>query len=135
MDKRLGFYQKYNEIILYIFFGILTTGVNFAVYFLLKFTPMYYATANVVAWAASVFFAFATNRKYVFRMGRAPIRALARELAVFASCRAFSGALDTGILILFVEMLSMNDMVVKVISGVVVVVINYVFSKLVIFKK
>ena len=127
-----AFFQKHRQIIDYLFWGAATTAVNYLVYFLLtRLLFLNTVPANVIAWAISVIFAFWVNRAFVFH-GEGN---LFSEFFLFTGGRVFSGVLETGILWLFVDILRFHDMLVKVITGVVVVILNYIFSKFIIFVK
>ncbi|MBC8570221.1 GtrA family protein [Oscillospiraceae bacterium NSJ-54] len=136
MEKIKALFVKYKEIILYVFFGGLTTVVNFVVYLGLKNllgVPM--VASNITAWAVSVLFAYVTNKLYVFESRDMTPRAIVRELVSFVAARLFSGVVDTGMLVVLVDFCHMNDVIVKIMAQVVVVILNYIFSKLWIFKK
>lgn len=136
IDKIKGLLTQYKEIVLYVFFGGLTTLVNFVVYLGLKNlfgVPM--VASNIIAWVVSVLFAYVTNKIYVFESKDTSPRAILRELFSFVAARIFSGVVDTGMLVILVDYCHMNDLVVKIMAQVVVIVLNYVFSKLWIFKK
>lgn len=124
------------EVVSYLFFGVLTTVVNYAVYYLLtRPLGMGITPASFWAWTAAVFFAFVTNKIWVFHSRAAGLAALARELSAFVAARVFSGAFEIGMMWLFAEVLGLPDMWVKIAASVIVVVMNYVFSKLWIFRK
>lgn len=135
-EKIKALYAKYKEIVLYVFFGGLTTLVNFVVYLGLKNllgVPM--VASNITAWAVSVLFAYITNKLFVFESRDMTPRAITRELISFVAARIFSGVVDTGMLVVLVDFFHMNDVIVKIMAQVVVIVLNYVFSKIWIFKK
>ena len=130
------YYYKYKEIILYLLFGGLTTLVNFISYAILAHPlAMPPVAATAIAWLLSVLFAYVTNKIWVFESRRDGKKALLHELAAFFACRAFSGVLDIGIMWVFAELIRFNDLVVKIIYNMIVIVLNYLFSKLWIFKK
>lgn len=136
MKKNKELLEKYREVISYIFWGVMTTLVNYVVYFVCtKVFGIDYLIGNVVAWFLSVLFAFWVNKVYVFRSYEKDMKTMIREFGSFVSARVFSGVLETGMLALFVETLHFNSDVVKIAASVLVVVINYVLSKLIIFKK
>ena len=122
----------------YLFFGGLTTLVNYAVYFaanaLIK-GERAYLISNGIAWIAAVSFAFVTNKKYVFKSKTAGAAELLREAGSFAAARLASLAIDYGWMLAAVELLRMDDKIAKIFSNVFVVIINYFFSKLFIFNK
>ena len=126
------FLRKQRQIIAYLFWGGATTAVNFICYFLLtRLLVLSPVAANIVSWAVSVLFAFGVNRRYVFH-GEGNIL---KELGLFAGGRVFSGALETGVLWLCVAVLHFHDGVVKVAVAVIVVILNYIFSKFIFRKK
>ena len=120
------------ELILYILFGVLTTLVNIIVYFFFaRLLSIHYLLSNVLAWFFSVLFAYITNRIWVFESKNDNI---IKECALFFGGRLFSGAVDTGLMYLFIDILSVGDIISKIVIQVIVVVLNYLLSKLVIFK-
>ena len=124
--------KKYRQQIDYLFWGVATTAVNYAVYFLLtRLCNLGIVSANVIAWAIAVIFAFVVNRALVFHGNGS----LFLEFLLFTGGRIFSGALETGILWLFVDMLLFPDQIVKIIASVIVVILNYIFSKFIFRKK
>lgn len=128
-------YQKYKEVILYIFFGGLTTLVNFAVYiFLNRFLNVYILTSNTFAFIAAVLFAYFTNKVFVFHSHNWTFKVLFLEMVAFFSARLFSFAVDTGIMYVFADRLAINDILVKIGANVIVVILNYLFSKYYIFR-
>lgn len=128
--------QKHRELVSYVFWGVMTTAVNYAAYFLLRnvlLVPL--VAGNVTAWAVSVLFAYFVNKLFVFRSKDWAWRVALRELWQMAASRLFTLGLETGILWLFVKKLLLNEFIVKLGANVVVVVANYVLSKFIIFKK
>ena len=128
--------QKHREIVSYIFWGVMTTAVNYAAYFLLRnvfLVPL--VAGNAAAWAVSVLFAYFTNKLFVFRSKDWAWRVALRELWQMVASRIFSLGLETGILWLFVEKLLLNEFIVKLAANVLVVIVNYVLSKFIIFNK
>lgn len=123
------------ELVSYLIFGVLTTAINFAVYLGTDELLHNTAAATVIAWIISVAFAFITNKLYVFKSKSLLPKEIAKEAASFVSCRVLSGLLDLGIMVLGVDIMLINKMFVKIFSNVIVVVVNYVASKLLIFNK
>lgn len=120
------------ELLSYVVFGVLTTIVNFVVYlFFTRICGVNYIISNIIAWFLSVLFAYITNRIWVFESSNANI---IKEGVVFFVGRLFSGILDTGLMILFIDILTVGDLIAKVIVQVVVVIFNYVYSKWIVFK-
>lgn len=121
-----------NELILYVVFGILTTLVNIAVYlFFAKLCGINYLISNILAWIFSVLFAYVTNRIWVFESKSSDIL---KEMSLFFTSRLFSGIVDTGLMYLFIDILLIGDFISKIIIQVIVVILNYVASKFIVFK-
>ncbi len=127
-----NFFKKYKEPLLYIVFGIATTLVNFITYFLLSKLDFSTAISTSLAWLLAVLFAFFTNRKYVFEASK---NGFLKQLFGFFSMRIATGVLDVLIMILLVDFLEFNDLLIKLLSNVLVIILNYIFSKFLVFKK
>lgn len=120
------------ELILYVVFGVLTTVVNILAYVVFaKFLNVDYIISNIIAWFLSVLFAYITNRIWVFESKSSNIL---KEISLFFGGRLFSGVVDTSLLYLMVDILLIEDFVSKVVTQVIVVILNYVISKVVVFK-
>lgn len=128
-------FKKYREQIAYLFFGGMTTLVNWATYALLTgaMEDINKSLANAVAWLAAVLFAFFTNKFFVFR--HKSDEHLLREFLTFFGARVLSGLFEIGGFALLVDILHWNDWLVKIAISVFVVIANYVLSKFLIFKK
>ncbi len=127
--------KKYKEQILYLIFGALTTLVNLAAYFLCRSINFSVAGATIIAWFMGVLFAYVTNKLFVFESRVKNFRQLLFQIAEFFGYRLFTGLLDLGIMYLTVELLTFYEPAMKIISNIIVIILNYVFSKLIIFKK
>ena len=128
--------HKYWDILSYLFFGGLTTLVNFLVYFPLHNWLSLLATfSNVIAWAVAVAFAYVTNKPFVFRSHDWSWKCVGPELAKFVSCRIGSGLLETAAIFLTVDLLHWNGNIMKLVTSVLVVILNYIGSKLLVFRK
>lgn len=129
--------QKYKHLIAYLFFGVMTTVINIAAYYL--FSRFVFVDSivisNVLAWVLAVTFAYVSNRRYVFESEAHTRAQLLREVASFFASRVATLLVDVALMELLVNILAWNDMVAKLISNVVVVVLNYVLSKLVVFRE
>ena len=120
----------------YLVFGVLTTVVNYLVYLpCYNLLEMSAAVSNVIAWAAAVAFAYLTNKPFVFRSHDWSAKTVIPELTKFVGSRIASGALETGIIFLTVDILLWNGNVMKLVTSVIVVVLNYIASKLLVFRK
>jgi putative flippase GtrA len=128
-------WKKYREVLLYLIFGVLTTAVNYAAYvFFTRAVALPLVAANLLAWVLAVAFAYATNRRWVFESKTKGTAALT-EAGAFVAARVFSGVMDTVCMVLLVEWLHVHDMIAKILVNVLVIVINYILSKLIIFRK
>lgn len=136
MKKLKILWEKYREMLVYLLFGGLTTVVNYLVYL-----PCYNilnvssAGSNLIAWVAAVAFAFLTNKPFVFHSHDWSAKTVWPELVKFVGCRLGSGLVETGILLIFVDWLGWDGNVMKLLTSVFVVVVNYVASKLLVFRK
>lgn len=130
----LGILRKYKEMILYLFFGVCTTFVNIISYYICSKFGMGTAPGTVIAWVLSVLFAYITNRRYVFESKASGFTPILKETAEFFLCRLATGLLDLAIMVVFADYLHFNDMLIKILSNIVVIVLNYIASKLMIFK-
>ena len=129
------YWEKYKDVILYLFFGGCTTLVNIFVYWFsvhVLGTSVMFGT--VAAWALAVFFAYISNRSLVFHSSATGVSEILKEITSFFACRLGTGVVDWGIMLVFVNMLHFNDMIIKVVANIIVIILNYVLSKFVIFK-
>lgn len=128
--------KKYKEGILYLFFGILSTIVNLGTYLIsTRVFEINYLLSNIIAWIFAVLFAYITNKFFVFEVKNMEINFLMKEFFSFVNCRIVSGITEIVLIYLMVEILFINDFIVKIITNIIVVVLNFIFSKLIIFKK
>lgn len=128
--------KKYWDIISYLFFGVLTTVVNYLVYLpCYNLLGLSSALSNAIAWVVAVAFAYLTNKPFVFKSHDWSMAVVLPELAKFVACRIGSGLLETGILFVFVDYLGYDGNILKIITSVLVVILNYIGSKLLVFTK
>ena len=120
------------ELVLYVVFGAFTFFVNIAVYFLFEdVLGVNYLISNIIAWFFSVLFAYITNRIWVFESKSPDIL---KEMALFFGGRIFSGVVDTALMYLFIDVMMIGDTISKIVVQIIVIVLNYIFSKLTVFK-
>ncbi len=141
---------KYKEIITYIIFGVLTTVVNFFAFWL--FTKIFgenlYLVNNAIAWVVGVVFAYVTNKLFVFESKSWNLKLITKEITGFLGARIFSFLVEEGGMFLFISGLGLGEkslelldftitgqFIVKILLAIIVVVLNYVFSKFFIFRK
>ena len=136
MKNLRALFVRYYDVISYLFFGGLTTLVNYLVYI-----PCYNwwgissSVSNIIAWVVAVAFAFLTNKPFVFKSHDWSWKTVGPELTKFVGCRIGSGLIETALIFLTVDLLHWNGNVMKLILSVVVVILNYIGSKLLVFKK
>lgn len=129
-------YSKYKDIIPYAFFGVLTTIINIVTYYVMAhFFGITIMISTVFAWLLAVLFAYVTNRKWVFHSGADTTETIITEILSFFSCRVATGIVDWACMWVFVDVLHFNDVVIKSMANVLVIVLNYIASKLLIFKR
>ena len=128
--------EKYTDVISYLFFGALTTLVNFLVFFpLYNWAGVSASVSNAVAWVFAVVFAYLTNKPFVFKSHDWSGSTVIPELTKFVGCRIGSGVLETIIVWITVDQLAWNGNLMKIIVSILVVILNYVGSKWLVFRK
>ena len=138
MDKIKDLYLKYKEIINYLIFGVLTTVVSLVTYYICVYTfinpedAVQLQIANVISWIFGVAFAYVTNRRFVFESNE---KNKLKEASKFVTSRIATLLMDMAIMFIGVTLLKFNDKIVKLVSQVVVIVANYLLSKIVVFNK
>jgi len=128
--------EKHYDILVYLVFGVLTTAVNYLVYLpCYNLLHLSAAVSNVIAWAGAVAFAYLTNKPFVFRSHDWSAKTVIPELTRFVGSRIASGGLETAIIFLTVDCMNWNGNIMKLVTSVLVVIINYIASKLLVFRK
>lgn len=136
MQKIRALIEKHYDILAYLFFGGLTTVVNYIVYLpCYNWLHLSAAVSNVIAWAVAVVFAFLTNKPFVFKSHDWSAETVIPELTKFVGCRVGSGLMETVIIFLTVDCLAWNGNIMKLLTSVLVVVLNYFGSRLLVFRK
>ncbi len=132
----MTFIKKHYDLLAYLFFGVLTTAVNYLVYLpcynLLELSA---GLSNVIAWVAAVAFAFLTNKPFVFKSHDWSRKVLVPELVKFVGCRVGSGILETATLLVTVDWFQWDGNWMKLATSVLVVILNYIGSKLLVFNQ
>lgn len=135
MKKLIDLFFKYKEVILYLFFGGCSTLVNIVTYGIgTRVLEWDVVSANILAWVCSVIFAYLTNKFFVFESKTNDLNTLFKEVLSFFSARIVTLLLDVAIM-KFGIYFGINDLIMKVIANIFVIIANYIFSKLFIFKK
>ena len=128
--------KKYKSFIAYAVFGVFTTIVNIVTYNVSYYNLNISNTlSNIAAWVLAVTFAYLTNKVWVFDSKSWKWQVLRKEIPAFISCRLATGVMDIVIMFVCVDLLGMHAMLMKLLSNILVIILNYIFSKLVIFKK
>ena len=136
MKKLFELFVKYKAPVLYVFFGGVTTVVNIGVYWLCyDISGLSNDLSNIISWFFSVLIAYITNKIWVFESKDLRFKFLLLEIVSFFACRIATGVIDLGIMHLAVDMLHYPGVIFKVISNVIVIILNYIASKLLIFRK
>ncbi len=145
--KIMELYMKYENIILYIFFGGLTTVISWGTHFasrMLFDVPV--SAATIISWICSVTFAFITNKKFVFKNKTETATGFVMQMLSFFAARAASLGVEVVIMYLCADRFSeffcslfgvsapVNEMIFKIIANIVILIMNYALSKLVIFR-
>lgn len=130
--------KRNREIISYLIIGVLTTIVSLISYYLLTITllspnnPLELTIANIISWIISVLFAYITNRKYVFQ---SKDKNILKEASKFTLSRVTTLIIDILLMFIFVSILHFNDKIIKLLVQIIIIILNYIFSKLLVFKK
>ncbi|MDD7280187.1 MAG: GtrA family protein [Oscillospiraceae bacterium] len=129
-------YKKNKEILLYLFFGGLTFLVSIGSYslFCIAF-GMNELIANLISWVLAVAFAYVTNRIWVFNSNQSSVKGIIYEILCFCGGRIVTLLIEEAILFVFITLLAFNSIVVKVVAQIIVIILNYVISKIVVFKE
>lgn len=134
-DFGWGLYKKHEEGINYLIFGFLAFVLNYILYFIFADTiAMHYMAATGLSWVLTVVFAYWTNRTFVFKSQNKDKKSVAAEFAAFIGARVATELLELGLMYLMVDMMAINDKVSKLVCQVLVILANYVLSKIWIFK-
>ena len=131
----ISWYNKYREGLLYLFFGGCTTLLNILVFFIFRQLKFSVDISNIIAWIIAVIFAFITNKLIVFGSKNMDKKVVMKETCGFFIARVISLGIDMGIIHLMIDFMKINELISKVVANIVVIIVNYIFSKMFIFKK
>ena len=136
LKKLADWYRAHKEGMRYLVFGALSTVLNIVVFAICaKLARLSTTISNTIAWIAAVLFAYVTNKIYVFNSKTTGIKDLVREILSFFGARIATLVLETAFLWVVIDKLGFNDIFMKIISNIIVIILNFVFSKIFIFKK
>ena len=130
------YYREHKEGMRYLVFGALATVINI-IFFAIAYNLMNLSTtiSNIIAWITAVIFAYLTNKFFIFFTKAKNIKDLIREVVAFFGARVFTLVVETIFLNIFIDTLAYNSTIMKIISNILVIILNFIFSKLFIFKK
>ena len=134
-DNHTSWFNKFREVIMYLLFGGLTTVVNIVSFFILRTVGIEVYISNLIVWIISVLFAFITNKLYVFESKEKNTKKSVKELISFVICRILSLGADMGALYFLLQVINSGEVFAKIMSNILVIILNYIFSKLFVFKK
>ena len=131
-------YNRHKEIINYLIYGILTTIINLITYYSLIYTVFNPSNSielqitNIISWTTSITFAYITNKLYVFNSHN---KNIIKEIITFYTSRLTTLLFDIILMYIFVTKLNLNDKIIKLIVAIIIIILNYIISKLLVFKK
>ncbi|ENY8346849.1 GtrA family protein [Clostridioides difficile] len=135
MEENFLILKKHLETILYLFFGALTVLINIITYlFFTRIINFTFLLSNSLSWSIAVLFSYITNKFFVFKSEKTEFLFLLKEFVSFLSCRLFSGFIEILLMYLMIDLFSLNDILVKIGTNIIVIILNFVFSKVVVFK-
>ena len=123
------------EMIVYVCFGILTTIIGFGSYALFIYLGFNVAASNTLSHILAILFAYVTNKIWVFKVRDYSVRKIVPEFLKFVSSRLLAYIIDTALLVLLVDVLLYDPLLSKAGTSVVVVILNYIMSKIIVFRK
>ncbi len=130
-----GFYNKYRQAIIYLFFGAVSTVVNILTFWLCNYIfGINYQISNVISWVLAVLCAYITNKLWVFESRGKSKKENVGEAALFYFFRIVSLGIEMGIMYIMIDMMDLNVMLSKIVANVISIIANFFFSKLIIFK-
>ena len=136
LKKFVEWYKEHREGMRYLVFGGLTTVVNIVTYWIAFYIAhIDNGVSNVIAWVVSAIFAYITNKYCVFASNVSNTKALLYEIISFFGCRLLTLGIDEAIMIITVDKFGLNALLMKIVVNIIIVVLNFIFSKLIIFRK
>lgn len=133
MNEIKNIVRKYQEIIRYLFSGVLTTIVSISSYMILRFFGIHYIVSTILSWICAVLFAYFINKFYVFQSGKS--KEDTTQFFKFVFFRLLSLGIELVAMVIMVDFLKIHDGIAKILVQGIVLILNYLFSKLFIFTK
>lgn len=136
INKMKKYYKKYREGITYLISGGMATFLNIGIFALLTYVfKINYEVSNIIAIIVAIFFQYISNKFVVFESKGNSLKENIKEFFSFISCRLVTMIMDQAMMTIGIEKLGINELVMKVIVNIIVIIVNYIFSKLIIFRK
>lgn len=135
LKKFVLWYVKHQEGMRYLIFGGVSTIINIIVFMILNYFGTSTLISNFIAWIISIIFGYVTNKMCVFYSITSSKRKLLQEATSFLGCRIFTLIIDEIYMYITIDILNLNSLLMKIISNIIVIFLNFVFSKIWIFKK
>ena len=130
------FLKKYSEVISYLFFGVLTTLINLATFWILSTVfNLETIAATIAAWIIAVAFAFITNKIWVFKSKTKTNQETTKEAVMFVIARLITLGIEVFLMWLMVDNFKQDKLIWKLLCNIITVILNYLFSKLIVFKE
>ena len=136
LKKLADWYREHREGMRYLVFGLLTTLLNLLIFTIcVRIIKIQVVISNIISWIIAVLFAYVTNKLYVFESKVIQKKELAKEIISFFNARIVTLVIETIFLWITVIKLGWNEIIMKIIANIIVIILNFVFSKIFIFKK
>ena len=136
IEKGIEIYKKYREGINYLIAGGIATVLNIAVFAVLTYgCKIDYEISNIIAIIVAILFQYVSNKFFVFESKGNTFKENVKEFVSFISCRLVTMVMDQGMMKIGVDIFNINELLMKIIVNIIVIIVNYIFSKLIIFKK
>ncbi len=130
----ISWYNRYYSVLVYLFFGGCATFLNIASFLFLRKIQLSLILSNIIAWIVAFLFAFVSNKYFVFKSKKRGTKMFMKESISFLLARLFSFFVDMGMIYCMVEVLTINEFFSKIIINIIVIILNYVFSKKFVFR-
>ncbi|MEG0794595.1 MAG: GtrA family protein [Bacilli bacterium] len=136
MNKIKELFIKYREIITYIFVGGTTTIVSIATFYLFTYPlQLDYMTSTILSWIIAVIYAYITNKMVVFQTKTKSVKEISKEFTSFVGCRILTLFIEMFIMWLLVSVIRIDKGMSKIVVQFIIFILNYVFSKILVFRK
>lgn len=136
LKKLADIYRKNITVMRYLILGVLTTVINIAIFAIcFKVLKVPNIPSNIIAWIGAVMFAYITNRKAVFNSKATNIKEILREIVTFFASRLLTLGVDLVIMHVTVTVWNLNEMIMKILANIIVIILNFILSKLIVFRK